>query len=348
MLLAFPQPVNAQEPEPDPGSQAYCLSCHSNPDAGMTLANGEVVSIYVSPDDLAHSIHSVVNIQCQNCHTDIHTYPHPARAFQDRRDLTQSFENTCQSCHSSIYDRAHDSVHEQIRAAGNKQTPVCSDCHGAHYIQRPDEPRSRVSQTCGNCHVQILDQYRNSVHGAALLEAENPDVPVCTDCHGVHDIPDPRTEQFRIESPELCARCHANPELMAKYGISADVYEIYKLSWHGMDVAAFNARWPGVWHKSATCIDCHGVHNILPADNPASQVNSANLLGTCQKCHPTAGPNFTGAWTGHHRISLERTPFVFYTQVFYDYFQWFILWGSVGYVLLQVIRSTVARARRSI
>jgi hypothetical protein len=47
-------------------------------------------------------------------------------------------------------------------------------------------------------------------------------------------------------------------------------------------------------------------------------VNPANLLSTCQNCHPGVGPNWTGAWTGHNQISLERTPFVYYTDVFYS------------------------------
>jgi predicted CXXCH cytochrome family protein len=63
-----------------------------------------------------------------------------------------------------------------------------------------------------------------------LIQEDNPDVPVCTDCHGVHNIQDPRTEQFRIEEPDLCAGCHANAELMSEYNLPANVYDLYKLS----------------------------------------------------------------------------------------------------------------------
>ena len=42
----------------------------------------------------------------------------------------------------------------------------------------------------------------------------------------------------------------------------------------------------------ATCSDCHGTHDILPARNPASSVAPANLLKTCQNCHADATAGF--------------------------------------------------------
>jgi predicted CXXCH cytochrome family protein len=186
------------------------------------------------------------------------------------------------------------------------------------------------------------------VHGSALISENNPDVPVCTDCHGVHNIHDPRTAQFRVQTPDLCASCHANQALMGKYGLSADVYSLYATSWHGVDITVYQANWPTIWHSSAVCTDCHGVHTILKTSDPASSVNPNNLLATCQKCHPNAGPLWTGAWTGHNRISLQRTPILFYVDQFYAAFTPFILWLCVIYVALQIIRATVERVRRTL
>jgi cytochrome b subunit of formate dehydrogenase len=42
----------------------------------------------------------------------------------------------------------------------------------------------------------------------------------------------------------------------------------------------------------ATCADCHGSHDILPASNPASRVSPGNLLKTCRTCHADATPGF--------------------------------------------------------
>jgi predicted CXXCH cytochrome family protein len=328
------------------GTEEYCLSCHDNPDLQMTLSGGESVSLYVSPDQLSTAIHSPLGIECQACHTEISTYPHPEISYQTRREFSQSYALTCQKCHSSIFEKAQDSVHAKV-AAENPDAPICTDCHGAHYTQSPDEPREHVSSTCAGCHAEIFQDYKISIHGAALLGEDNPDVPVCTDCHGVHDIQDPRTEQFRIDSPEMCAGCHANEELMSKYGSPADVYNLYSLSWHGVDVNVYKSRWPTIWHDSAVCTDCHGIHDILDSSNPDSSVNPDNLLKTCQKCHPGVNENWTDAWTGHHEISFERTPWLFYVKSFYSSFTPVILWSSAIYVLLQIVRAMVNRIQRS-
>ena len=338
-------PAGAAAPRP---SQEECLACHNDPGLSLTLPSGETLPLYVSPDTLHASVHGALGIECQACHTDLSAYPHPALGYDSRRELSRALYQSCQRCHPDNYARTLDSMHANAAAAGNLDAPICTDCHGAHDVQPPDQPRASVSETCGRCHDAIYTDYVDSIHGSALIQADNPDVPVCTDCHGVHNIQDPRTALFRVESPELCAGCHANAELMDRYGLSADVYALYSLSWHGVDVSVYKAIWPTIWHDSAVCTDCHGVHDIRSTDDPSSRVNPANLLATCQKCHPDAGPNWTGAWTGHYQVSLERTPFVFYTQSFYESFAPFVLWLSGGYVFLQIVRATVARVRRSL
>lgn len=341
--------VNARaEEQQQQSTEEYCLSCHGDTDLSMTLPSGETLSLYISRETLDSSIHSPLGIECEACHTEITTYPHPEIDFQSKRELSRALYLACQKCHSNKYEDTQDSIHEQVAEQGRLEAPVCTDCHGAHDVKPPAEPRARISETCGQCHTEIFEKYRSSVHGSALIDEDNPDVPVCTDCHGVHNIQDPRTAQFRVESPELCAGCHADEELMSKYGLSANVYNLYRLSWHGVDVSVYQARWPNLWHNSAVCTDCHGTHDILRTEDPDSRVNAANLLSTCQQCHPQASPNWTGAWTGHEEISLERTPFVFYTEAFYNSFTPFVLVASALYVLLQILRATVERIRRSL
>jgi predicted CXXCH cytochrome family protein len=343
---ALASPVRADKPHQE--TEKYCLSCHSNPDLKMTLPSGEEVSLYISEDDLKNSVHSPVGIECEACHTEITTYPHPPISFETRREMTRTYYQACQKCHPDTYEKAQDSMHAQAAEAGNLDAPVCTDCHGAHDVQPPDEPRAQISTTCGQCHTEIHEQYSQSIHGSALLGENNPDVPVCTDCHGVHNIQDPRTAQFRVDTPDLCAGCHADPELMAKYGLSADVYGLYDLSWHGVDISVYKAQWPTIWHESAVCTDCHSTHNIRTTDDSESMVHPDNLLVTCQNCHPGVGPNWTGAWTGHNRIDPQRNPFLYYTEVFYASFTPVVLWLSLIYVLLQILHATVDRVRRSL
>jgi hypothetical protein len=333
--------------QPRAGIPEECLVCHGDSNLTYTLPSGEELSLYISSDALDRSIHEQLGISCDSCHPQISGYPHSEIDYKTRRELSRTLYHACEVCHANNYEETLDSIHAEMAGAGRPEAPVCTDCHGAHDIQDPDDPRSKVSLTCGQCHSQIAAEYRDSVHGAALVDLDNPDVPVCTDCHGVHNIQDPRTAQFRIESPEMCAYCHDDPAIMEKYGL-ADVYDIYSLSWHGVDVSVYKANWPNVWHESAVCTDCHGVHDILPPSDPRSMVNPDNLLATCRKCHPDAGPNWTGAWTGHNEISLAKTPLVYYTRAFYDSFVPFVLILSAAYVFLQIIRATVDRVRRNL
>jgi len=346
LSLFAASPAGAEPPAQE--TEKFCLSCHGNQDLSLTLPNGDELSLYISQDDLDHSVHSSVGIECEACHNDITEYPHPELNYQSARELSRAYYQTCEKCHSVNYEKAQDSMHAQAAEAGNLDAPICTDCHGAHDVRPPDQPRSLISETCRQCHTDIVDTYRQSVHGAALMSDENPDVPVCTDCHGVHNIQDPRTVQFRVAEPELCAGCHADAELMGKYGLSADVYSIYKRSWHGVDVSVYKAKWPTIWHDSAVCSDCHGIHDIRSTDDTQSRVNPNNLLATCQQCHADAGPNWTDAWTGHNEISFERTPFLFYVDRFYSSFTPFVLWVCIIYVALQIIRATVDRVRRNL
>ncbi len=346
LSLLWYAPAKASQQEQQ--TEEYCLSCHSNPDLKMTLPSGEQISLFIDKTQLQTSVHSPNGIECEACHTNITTFPHPAITDQTRRELTRDLYSACQKCHPDNYTRTMDSMHAQAAAQGNLNAPVCTDCHGSHYIHSPNEPRTLIPATCGNCHTQEYATYQASVHGNALVQEKNPDVPVCTTCHGVHNIQNPLTQQFRITEPDLCASCHANQQMMAKYGLSADVYSLYSLSWHGVDVSVYQARWPTVQHTSAICTDCHGIHNILKPDDPNSTVNPKNLLVTCQKCHPGVGPNWTGAWTGHYKVSLQRTPFLFYVDSFYSIFTPLILWICGIYIALQFIRFMVSRVRKSL
>ncbi|HKZ53960.1 MAG TPA: cytochrome c3 family protein [Anaerolineales bacterium] len=349
MTLLLVNPAFAQDRAPGRNpSQEECLNCHGDPQLATTLESGEALPLYISAEVFADSIHGLVGLECKACHGETPEVAHVAAPFVDRRQLSRHLYQTCSKCHADNYEKTLDSMHAQAAADGNLQAPICTDCHGAHDTLQPDQPRARISQTCGQCHTSIFEEYRESVHGDALIQQDNPDVPVCTDCHGVHNIHDPRTAQFRVASPELCAGCHADAQLMAKYGLSADVYNLYSLSWHGVDLTVYRANWPTIWHERAVCTDCHGVHDIRRTADSASRVNPANLLSTCQQCHPAAGPNWTGAWTGHNRISIERTPFLFYTEAFYKSFTPAVLWISGAYVVLQIVRGLVGRVRRSL
>ncbi len=303
-----------------PREDEYCLACHTQPDMTLTFANGDTKSLTIDPEALRQSVHGEDNpwqpLTCRNCHGDEMTYPHEPLDVGSLREYSLEKYPTCASCHDHNYDLALDSVHGAALKEGELEAAVCTDCHGAHDTPPPDEPRERISHTCQQCHSTIFDEYADSVHGAALLEDGNEDVPTCINCHGVHNIGDPTTDLFRIRSPELCAGCHANQELMAEYDISTDVFETYVADFHGTTVTLFEHEDPNVPTNKAVCYDCHGVHDIKEPDDPEAGIK-ANLLETCQQCHPDATTNFPDAWTSHFRPSLEHNPLVYLVNLFY-------------------------------
>src|SRR4030042_5638246 len=178
------------------------------------------------------------------------------------------------------------------------------------------ESRTQIAVACSKCHRGIYEEYASSIHGSALLE-ENPDVPVCITCHGVHNIPSATTASFRLGSLDLCAGCHANKELMDKYGISSNVLKTYLDDFHGKTAGFYQKEPSEVWPETPVCADCPGRHDIKAVQEPESQVIKENLLATCRKCHPDARANFPSAWLSHYEPSLDKAPLVYLVNMYY-------------------------------
>ena len=325
---------------------AACLSCHSNPDLKTTLPSGEELSLFVDPVVFAASVHGKQAQRCTACHSNITGYPHPPLFARDRRDLTLGLYTACRQCHSQQYQMTLDSVHALVLAGGDRHAPVCTDCHGAHNVTPPDQPRAQIPTTCSKCHSTIYNEYKESVHGAALSETDNPDVPSCVDCHGVHRMEDPRTAEFRLKSPQLCATCHTDATKMAKYGISTNVLNSYVADFHGTTVILFEKQSPDQPTNKAVCFDCHGIHNIKEVNDPEATVVKENLLTTCRQCHPDATANFPASWVGHYRASPQRHPLVYYVQLFYRILIPGLIGFFVVFILLDVSRRVVGRMQR--
>lgn len=342
---ASPAATEAPAPPVQPAAQATapagkndtCLACHKNAGPTMAFADGQKVPVAADAATFEASVHGSQGVACVDCHTDISGYPHPQPSAQTYRDYALNADQLCQKCHSDNYHAAQDSVHGRLIASGNKTAPSCTDCHGAHDVAPPDQPRQRISRTCAKCHDSIYQDYAASVHGSALINEANTDVPVCTDCHGVHNIPDPRTAEFRIESPDLCAKCHGDEQKMAKYGLSSKVTATYQKEFHGITATIYKTNYPTVWCYKAVCTDCHAVHDIRKPSDPASSVFSANLPATCSKCHPGAAANFAGAWIGHYEPSTSSSPLVYYINLFYQIVIPLIVVSLLSFIVLEII-----------
>ncbi len=347
---ATEEPASAEQPAPageqeamtqEEPTSAYCLLCHSQAGRVWELPSGEVLSLTIDPAMLAGSVHGADNpegpLECADCHTN-HRFPHDPLPVQDTREFELTRYATCRNCHEDQYTHLQDSVHGAAIRNGTLEAATCVDCHGGHNIQPPDEPRERISLTCGKCHGAIFDQYRTSVHGAALLSESNPDVPTCIDCHGVHDIQNPMTSLFRVRSPQLCANCHADTALMNKYNISTNVFDSYLTDFHGATVALFEQEDPNAATNKAVCYDCHGVHDIAAVNDDNSHVIRENLLETCRQCHPSASSDFPDSWVGHFPPTLESHPLLFLVNLFYKILIPGVLSGFVLLIATDIFR----------
>ena len=359
LAIAVGSASAADRVQQQPVSNDVCLACHNNPALTKKLYDGTQLSLYIDPDDHAGSVHGQAGLACVQCHTNFdqkhgeNPVQYPGFQGNDRRDVSLKLVSICSQCHTDQSAKANDSVHSRAQAAGNRNAAICTDCHTAHTVRRLIDPTTRqpltatriwIPQTCAQCHSAIFDQYRSSVHGAALLDENNVDVPTCISCHGVHNIVDPTTSAFRLKSPALCATCHQNASLMTKYGISTQVVQTYVADFHGTTVTLFQKESPDAVTNKAVCVDCHGVHDIVSAKDPVKGLQvRQNILIKCQQCHPNATANFSSAWLSHYIPSQDKYPLVYFVDLFYKFFIPGVLGGMAILVVLDV--ATTARKR---
>lgn len=351
-----------------------CLMCHLYSELTGHLGDNDPTSLYVDPSVYYRSVHADAGLECLACHADQKAYPHQASSqvscqgchadlakaketehrpisvelnYPDKRAMTLALNENCRPCHQENFEESVDSAHVRVLEGGNRFAPVCIDCHGSHDITPPDEPRAKISQTCAACHQAVYTTYQTSVHGAALEDESNPDVPTCVDCHGVHNVHGPRDPEFHNDMIATCGGCHADSDRMDKYGVSTEVFDTYLDDFHGRTVNFFRTTSNNAPSNKATCFDCHGVHNILPADNPSSTVYPENLQGTCQQCHDDATISFPDAWLSHYIPTWEKTPVLFGVNLAYSYLIPGVLGGFVIYIALDFRRRLSQRRRPS-
>lgn len=362
-LAGQANPVQAAGLAAQPAQQAtnndpaVCLACHGK--AGQTMMVGsDLVNITIDAAAWNKSVHGG-RYTCQDCHAGYTGYPHPkpATPVTSARDKALKSSENCQKCHKMEATDINDSAHTKLRQQGNLNAPVCSDCHNPHtqttilkdeYARPAASEHATIAKICSNCHLAIYEKYAKSVHGSGVLVDKNPDVPACTDCHGVHKISDARSAQFRNSSIQLCAKCHTDEKIMSKYNISTKVMDTYVADFHGTTTLLFEKQNPDEMTNKPVCYDCHGIHDIARTDDPQKGIQiKENLLNTCKKCHPDSNLNFPDSWMSHYIASPTRSPLVYYVNGFY---YWFlipvVLGGMVFYVATDIYRRRVVDRRK--
>jgi cytochrome b subunit of formate dehydrogenase len=266
-----------------------CSTCHDE-EAEVYVKHGRLI-VGVDPDIPG----------CASCHG-THEILEPTH--EDSRANPLNLPETCGSCHEN-YDLTlnhkflpkhpvetyRESVHGKTTNGGRHNAATCNDCHStdgtAHRILSPGDPLSTtnhfvIPKTCGKCHGSIEKDYWEGIHGQ-LTERGKTDSPVCTHCHGEHQIispDDPRSAVSHSKVAEAtCAPCHESASLNEKYGVGAGHLVSFVDSYHGLKSTAGDMT-------VANCASCHGSHRVLPHTDEGSSIHASNLQETCGNCHP--------------------------------------------------------------
>lgn len=281
-----------------------CVTCHGKHDI-LKVRNPESIT---SPQNL-------ISV-CLNCHMDI--------KIEEKHGLPGQ----------EIFKAYQKSVHGKALLSGLLLVAAsCSDCHGAHRIKGPDDPKSIVNKrniptVCSKCHVKVFEVYSASIHGQAVMEGIRG-APVCTDCHGEHTIAkhtDPSSKVAPRNIPATCSSCHEKEQIAGQYGLARKRYVTYMNSYHGI------ANKYGQTYV-ANCSSCHDYHDVRPASDPQSSINPKRLAQTCGKCHPGATENFAKGKI-HIEATKESSKGVFYVRRFYTWFisiliSCFVIYGAL-------------------
>jgi predicted CXXCH cytochrome family protein len=321
----------------------YCLSCHGYA-LTMAFRSGESISLTIDKSSLKDSVHN--KLGCSDCHYGFSSEDHPRRNFRTKREYSLAASEDCRRCHFDKYAKTMESIHYSVLSQGNLNAPVCTDCHGSHSIPRGGRERIFTTHKCQRCHADIYNIYAKSVHGSALFNEKNQDVPVCVDCHKAHDITNPLTLEYHERIPEMCGNCHASKAIAGKYGLSINVVKTYLTDFHGVTLSLYKKQRESLYKPArpiAVCTDCHGTHNISSTRGTDAAILKVNLAKRCQQCHKNATKNFPDAWLSHYEPSMRSAPLVFIVNLLYKVFIPVLVIGLFLQILLHIWRYAVDR-----
>ncbi|GAB4327595.1 MAG: cytochrome c3 family protein [Calditrichia bacterium] len=252
---------------------SVCLECHSDPEMTGTNRDGIEASMFVDAKVFGSSVHA--DLECVDCHTDL----------QDLEDFPHDEslkEVDCSTCHEDAAIEYQETAHGLKIVGLEELAPKCWDCHGNHNILSSADPYSKtyfqnLPNTCCGCHESrnksnrtnvkqpcIKEQYWRGVHGK-LVQSGDDSAPTCNTCHPAHSIRkqiDPQSVTHKMNIGILCGECHTEELELFAQSIHAEALR------HGII-------------SSASCVDCHGEHEILHPDSATFY----SSFEACAECH---------------------------------------------------------------
>jgi cytochrome b subunit of formate dehydrogenase len=157
----------------------------------------------------------------------------------------------------------------------------CTDCH--QDAQGVPHTARLEPVDCSGCHTKEAAVYAKSRHVVGRKKVVGIDAPRCTDCHGAHAISKTTLSTSPVyfrNIAETCTRCHGSREVIEQGGIAIPgAARMYEKSIHNRAIVEKGLN------KSASCVDCHGAHDLKDRLDPSSPIYRTNIPETCGKCH---------------------------------------------------------------
>jgi cytochrome b subunit of formate dehydrogenase len=189
----------------------------------------------------------------------------------------------CLTCHSDSSDLVQ-SAHKGL---------ACAGCHAG--IQEAPHTEMPRKVRCEACHDRQAKQMAAGIHADSRGERAR-NLPTCATCHTAHAVKphrDPTSPTHRSQIHDTCARCHADPTIIAQERITRPrVVALFAQSIHGQAILQRGNL------AAATCTDCHGAHEIRRAADPVSPIFKQNVAATCKQCHEDVAGQFQASVHG--------------------------------------------------
>lgn len=270
--------------------QENCMICHRYSGLGcFDRETGSKKIFYVSDALYSNSVHN--SVLCGHCHLDLKEVPHkPCKKVDCGTKCHVKDPSTDKDfSHKIVVDEFKKSAHGKSSLFLNKDgSPRCKYCHTNPLYS----PLKGILAQKPGCQSEALSR--------------------CLSCHEKS----PWTERFlkhfvsrtsarwnNKEVVDLCNSCHADKELMTKFGMETTAN--FKETFHYRNVKYETS-------DAANCLSCHGpgklgfsAHMILAKDDPASPLYKEKRMAVCGQTNCHEGANKYFASGGVHGTGVK-------------------------------------------
>ena len=204
-----------------------CGRCHGDKNVmqGSGISDRPLLAYQESVHAKAIARGNLSAAVCTDCHNSHDIQP----AANGQSSIARvKIPDTCGKCHRTESTEFMQSIHGQAIVRGVSRSPVCTDCHGIHSINKPIDQVTATASTavatesCARCHEGValtqefgiagerVSSYKDSYHGLAS-QLGSKVVANCASCHGVHNILPSSDSRSMINVANLqqtCGQCH--------------------------------------------------------------------------------------------------------------------------------------------